>query len=888
MTNQIQPSTKPRVPNDDQKKVIAELDRNIILFASAGTGKTYTVAKRVSHILSSGRATPEEILCLTFTIKAANEMKEDVLTYTGEDGSQVTVKTIHSFCYQVTKEESKRNNDLYSEPMVCDDSDEAEELRNVLKSMGLNEGAPILRASAALNNFMSELKHKRELLNLYTDQEENDYQQVYEYIKNRDAQQYSKVMTFYDPAAKREGIDGSFASLMNRSAGKFAHLYNEKLRQSNLVDFDDLICHVHRLMRDDECRKRWQQRYKYIIIDEMQDTSELEYDTIRQMVGSGNIMMCGDFFQTIYEWRGSRPEKVLNAYIQEFQAKKVMFAENYRSTRTLTMATFGYLQNTYRDLVGKFCPKDIVTKADEKGEKILNIRLRDREAEARWVYDYLRRNCPDDPARVCIMTRSNGYISDMYRELTTIASCQNKNDRLHFFTVDTDAKFFRKAIIKDVMAFINVTLNKTDLVSMARIVQKYAEGIGIRTIEAINSSGEIGVSLCSFLDPALYEHGDPYQPLMQAYQNSNVVVFDTETTGLDLSKDQIIQLSAIKLNSKGEIIGTLDRLVIPTIPISKGAQATHHQTYESIVENGGIAIETALREFSDFVKGSVLVGHNSIRFDMPLIRRQLRECKLPELKITASYDTMIIAKQFLPKLKNYKLDTLCGHYRFVNENAHNALGDITATGKVLTALVTGQMIPSTGQRKAFLAKYKDKFRPISRFIAELDSLLRGNQVCPMFERIVSEYSIRDRYDGANDGIVLDDLLYAIKRTPIKNGEAFLREFVADAALSGSQMDLLIQKLHKIPIITVHQSKGCEFDTVLIVGADDDNFPTYIAKKNNMTEEEKRVFYVAITRAKKKLILTSITSKTNRGGTWSVQQSRYIANIPAEYIETRNG
>ena len=888
-TTSIKPQTvstivsNRRQPNSEQQAVISELDNNIILFASAGTGKTFTVANRVGNIILSERALPEEILCLTFTIKAANEMKDDVLQYVGDAGKNVIVKTIHSFCYQVTKEESKKNSDIYCEPSVCDDSDEAEELKNALISLGLSEQSSVFHSSSILNSFMSALKHTRELQNYNSGDEEKDFQRAYDYIRENDQQQFNAITFFYDPVLRRELSDRGFIQLMNSCAGRFAHIYNDILRQSNLVDFDDLICQVHQFMRNKECREYWRNRFKYIIIDEMQDTSTLEYDTIKQMVGANNIMMCGDYFQTIYEWRGSKPDNVLNSFIDEFNAKRFMFAQNYRSTKMLTMATFGYLKKTYPSLVGKFCPPDIVTQAVEEGDKILNVRVKGIEDEALWIMNYLEKNRPEDPTRVCIMARSNTYICNMYSELMKLNSA--RRNELRFFTVDNDSKFFRKAVIKDILAFINILLNRTDLVSIARIAKKYVPGIGQGTINTLIQDATIGASLTSYLDRGTYEYGDPYKLLVDGYEDSNIVIYDTETTGLDLAKDQIIQISAIKINRNGSIIDTYDQMVIPTIEISKGAQATHHQTTESIKANGGVEAKSALLGFSEFVRGSVLVGHNSLRFDSPLVKRQLRECGLSPLNVQAEYDTMIIAKQFLPKLKNYKLDTLCSHYRFSNENAHNALGDITATGKVLVHLLNDGIIPTTSKRVQMIGKHATKFRPLYQFIESLDRMMLENNVVGIVNNIIVTYDLRSIYPSENDKIAMDDLLFAIKASRFQNAEAYLREFVSDAALSGSQMDLLIQKLHKIPIITVHQSKGCEFDLVMIVGADDDNFPTYIAKKNNKEEEEKRVFYVAITRAKKRLILTSTRSRTNRGGTWPVNQSRYIGNIPAEYIET---
>ena len=121
-----------RVPNEEQAKVIENLDDNIILFASAGTGKTFTVANRVANIIQSGRAKPQEILCLTFTIKACGEMKEDISRYIGASAKSVVVKTIHGFCYRLLAEEYKRNGERYNDLQVCDEVDEEEDRKSVV------------------------------------------------------------------------------------------------------------------------------------------------------------------------------------------------------------------------------------------------------------------------------------------------------------------------------------------------------------------------------------------------------------------------------------------------------------------------------------------------------------------------------------------------------------------------------------------------------------------------------------------------------------------------------------------------------------------------------------------------------------------------------------
>ena len=123
-----------RTPNEEQQRVIEELDNNLILFASAGTGKTFTVANRVGRILRENRAAPQEILLLTFTTKACEEMREDIARYVGEQAKSVEVRTIHGFCYRLMREENRRRGDKYLDATVCDEVDAEELLRSILSS----------------------------------------------------------------------------------------------------------------------------------------------------------------------------------------------------------------------------------------------------------------------------------------------------------------------------------------------------------------------------------------------------------------------------------------------------------------------------------------------------------------------------------------------------------------------------------------------------------------------------------------------------------------------------------------------------------------------------------------------------------------------------------
>lgn len=875
-------------PSAEQLDVINELDKNIILFASAGTGKTFTVAKRVSRIIETGRALPEEILCLTFTIKAAGEMKDDIHEYAGEAGKNVNVSTIHSFAYQVLKEESVTDDDIYSLPLICDDVDQQEMLKELFIDGGLPADSPILENDSALREICSQVKHERELLNLYTENEEQDLQSAYRSIREKKPALFRRMTTFYCAKARGEKNiqDQGFMSFAGERIGSILYQYDCELRQDNYLDFDDLICLTHRLFRKEEKRKQWQSRYRYIFVDEMQDTTELEYDTLKQLFYGNHIMMSGDFFQTIYEWRGSNPQKILQEYEEEFRAERKMFVQNFRATRLLTNATFGYLHNTYPDLVGKYCPETIGANSTVSGDPIWHVTVSDTNSESEWLYRYLMNNRPDDPTDICIMARSNSYILKVQEGLLRIAADMPEADRFRFFTMDKDSKFFRRAVIKDIMALLSLTVNCADAVSLKRICKGFVRGVGPGTIAEIEALSQLGIDAGMLIDDDTHMYGDPYYHLIRAFSDSNVVIYDTETTGLDLEKDQIIQISAIKINSRGEIIDTLDQMVIPTVEISRDAQKTHHQTRETIIARGGIDTVSALKKFSDFVRGTVIAGHNSYRFDAPLIQRQLRENGLPPLAIDREYDTMVMAKQFYPKLKNYKLDTLCKCLGITNENAHDALGDITATGKALHAMYTRHVLPKEIGRLEAVQKYAPKFKAFYDFYTDLKvNYLQKQDLTGLVGRIITGCRIDrlSRYQGRNDQQAINDFLYAIKNSTYSDIDAFIRSFITDAALSGSQMDVLIKKLHKIPVITVHQSKGCEFRTVIIVGVYCNNFPSYMAVKDGAEAEEKRVFYVAISRAKEKLILISPSYMSTYNGMMSLAPSPYPEKIPKQYM-----
>ena len=883
-----------RQPNEAQQRVVNDLDNNLILFASAGTGKTFTVAKRTAQIIQTERAKPNEILCLTFTTKACEEMREDISQYVGKQAGEVEIRTIHGFCYQLLREENRRKGDRFADAVVCDEVDAEELLQSILSSQytwwergdlkpedeqGETEETlfEIFTKKGALRNFVSALKHIREEQGFYSENEVRDYQKSFDFLQRHRVEQCDALTSI---STKRgwQVRDEVFLSAMQRHAGRLVFAYDDHLRQSNRVDYDDLILFAARSLKDEETRLRWAAKYRYITVDEMQDTSLLEYSVLTKLFVENKVMMCGDFFQSIYGWRGSKPEYVLTDFIKTYRAKVYMLSQNYRSTQMLTNATFGYLCATYPDLVGKYCPKDLQVASPDEGEKILCMGFDNRREEAAQIYRYLRKNIEQGVNSLCVIARSNFYVSMLARAFEECNQAYQLEQQLRFFTAEEDLQFYKKPIVKDVLAMLKILLNKTDRISMERITEKYVRLVGVKTVEWLRMQNQVGVSIASFLESQTYIHEDPYHVLVEAFHEGDIVVYDTETTGLDLSKDEMVQLAAIRINSQGEVVETFERMIVPTIPIEEGAYATHGFDMEYITAHGGVTAREALIEFSAFVKGAVLVGHNSFRFDSPLIARQLKDNGLPPLEIQGEYDTLTIAKQFHAGLPNFKLSTLCEKYGIVNEAAHNAYGDIVATGKALCHMVSEDIIPTAMERKNVCAKHKDKFSKLYEFMEDLTKRIKTETPLAILTAIIDKLGMDGKCKTDGERYALMDLRAHFRAAEKENTDAFLRDFVARADLSGSRTDLLIERENRIPLLTVHHAKGCEFDTVVIAGADNRNFPNFYAQ-NDKEEGEEKVFYVAITRAKKRLVLT----RAVWNGRDRVFPSPYVDKIPDKFL-----
>ena len=878
--------------NDQQLTVVNELTNNILLIASAGTGKTNTLAYRIANIIEQKKARAEEIACLTFTNKACNEMKKRVVDVVGEAGTAVTVTTFHSFCYDIIRSEAKKSDIGIAGNSIIFDEEDCLELIKLIPDFA--HMTALSGWSAAVQKLIALFKEYRGEYDYFTDDIAADYQRVIDRLiveKGSRVEDASRVMK--KPC-------GDLIMEFQSRGGQLIALYDNTLRENHALDFCDLINMAYYLLKDEQRQTRWQSAYKFWCIDEVQDTSRLEYSVLEKLFGNSNVIMCGDFFQTIYEWRGSQPELIFEKFMKNYGPEVIVYNRNYRSTQILLDSSYTYLKNKFPAMVSNFFKEDAMAMVAEPGEKIHYSTFNSIYMEAHWIYMTLQRLRPADLSRVCILTRSNTYNKFLSQNFQKIINKRRENQYaageefsdfpLEFMLVD-EFKFFRRKEIKDVLAVFNILVNSWDDNSICRIAKEYAKGIGERTIDRLKSDEamNLGIRPNDILHPSTLKYDEPFEMLRRELENGNVVVFDVESTGLDTARDEIIQIAGIRLDKTGKELDKLNCLLRATKPVGQSVY-THHITDEKL-QAEGIDPRDALQKFLDFARGSVIVGHN-VGYDLSILASQLNRLGMEPLQCLAYYDTLDIFRRFYPKLPNHKLSTIGEFCQVSHISTHDAFDDICATGECLIYAVQNNISKGIDERRQFFAKYSKHFAPFGEMINGFKKSLSVKRPQELMVDIINETGILSAYQKEDANIREKGTsrvanlrtLYRIIRERDDGSQSALDEIKAllnVTSLSNTEFDLMLSEHPKIPIITVHQAKGLEFDQVFFAGLQEKTFPSYQAIRSGCFDEEARLFYVGITRARKALYLSSVLDRVKNN-----VPCRFINSLPEENIDKR--
>lgn len=419
--------------NLQQQDAVLHDEGHALVLAGAGSGKTRVLTYRVAHLLDLG-IRPYRILLLTFTNKAASEMQERVVELVGNKGEDILSGTFHSVCAKLLRIDCDKLG--YDKNFtICDRSDQEKMLRDIIKNLGYSDRV-----------------------------EPGDMASYISYLKSR----------MVGPQEFEDQVNSADYPLV-----RIYYTYQEQMLYENKMDFGDLICNMVRLLeRDKEIREKYQRRFQHILIDEYQDTSPSQYRLLTLLTGPGtNLFAVGDADQAIYGFRGADMSNILS-FTEDYPESQIYRLErNYRSTATILQAANSLIvKNTDR------YPKELWTNADI-GTPIALWECDDGEHEAWMVAEEIENLVAGGEYKykdICVLYRVNTLCGGVEKQLI---------ERAIPYEVVGGLDFFDRAEIRDILAYLKVLANPRDTVSLKRIINTPARGIGNKTIEALERYG---------------------------------------------------------------------------------------------------------------------------------------------------------------------------------------------------------------------------------------------------------------------------------------------------------------------------------------------------------------------------------------------------------------
>ena len=433
--------------NKEQKEAVLYNDGPLLILAGAGSGKTKVLTTKVAYLIEEKNISPYEILAITFTNKAAKEMKDRLNLLIGDISRNIQVSTFHSFGLRLLRDNC--NVLGYDRNFVIMDSDDSlTVVKKILKDMDYD---PKVYNPRAIRNKISSCKN--------------------EMIMPRDYEKYA-------------------VSEYEKVVLKVYKKYEEKLRRNNSVDFDDLLILPIRLFNENkDILEKYQDRFKYVLIDEYQDTNEAQY-ILTKLISSKyrNITCVGDDSQSIYSFRGANYKNILNFEKDYKDAKTILLEQNYRSTKTILNAANDVIRNNKARK-----DKNLWT-ANEEGEKIKYYRAYNERDEAQYtirkIKELVARNVSYQD--IAILYRTNAQSRTLEEEML--------KENMPYRVVGSFYFYSRKEI-KDLIAYLRLIHNPKDNVSLLRIINTPKRGIGLKTIENLTKKAdELNKSIYEVID----------------------------------------------------------------------------------------------------------------------------------------------------------------------------------------------------------------------------------------------------------------------------------------------------------------------------------------------------------------------------------------------------
>ncbi|MBR2678492.1 MAG: UvrD-helicase domain-containing protein [Bacilli bacterium] len=422
--------------NDRQKEAVLYNDGPLLIIAGAGAGKTKTLTTKIAYLIDELGVSPYSILAITFTNKAAKEMKDRVYAQVGDCAKKMTVSTFHSFGLKLLRDNC--NVLGYDRNFVIMDSDDSlTVVKKIIKDMGYD---PKIYNPKAIRNKISSCKNEMTSPNMYEKYAVSEYEKIVCEVYRR---------------------------------------YEDKLHKNNSVDFDDLLLLPIKLFKENpDILERYQDYYQYILVDEYQDTNEAQYILTKLLSAKNRMLTCvGDDSQSIYSFRGANYKNILNFEKDYKDAKTILLEQNYRSTSIILDAANDVIKNNKQRKDKKLWT------ARGEGEKIKYYRSYNERDEAQYVVRKIKEllNKNVEYKDIAVLYRTNAQSRVMEEEML--------RENLPYRVVGSFYFYSRKEI-KDLIAYLRLIHNSKDNVSLLRVINVPKRGIGLKTIENLTTKAD--------------------------------------------------------------------------------------------------------------------------------------------------------------------------------------------------------------------------------------------------------------------------------------------------------------------------------------------------------------------------------------------------------------
>ena len=852
-----------------------------LVLASPGCGKTHILAERIRYARERG-VKYEDMLCLTFTNRAAREMTNRIQKVVGGDFSELMVGNVHRFCSKFLFEQGR----IPADSAIIDDEEAVsiiadyrnEDEEGVTRDFNRYKGYQTI---IFFQHFIYQLEHQHPWkYYLHPESFTDDDREAVKHICASQKIEYDEqaVVNIYHHAqeymdeANAPGLDGKTADRIRVLLWKmyYAGCYARYKEENHLFDFEDLLLYTYDIYRSDPTCKR----YPWIQVDEVQDLNGMQLAIIDLLTAEDNpmVMYLGDEQQAIFSFMGAKVE-TLTLLKMRCKGNIHHLQRNHRSPKYLLDVFNDYAEKQLK-IDHELLPlSDNDTKATSGDLRIIHSSTieaehKDITTEALSLYEQNKEE------RTAVIVSAN---SDADR----ISEAMTEAGLTHFKVSGRD--LFDTPDVKLLLAHLSVLSNEHNSIAWTRIMKGVRAFPSHALARRFNwKLKQLALSPSDFL---LYPESCYTAEFLRAYNEEEIVVFDTETTGLNVFQDDIIEIAAIRIKG-GEVVGEPLDLYIetdkPILPMLGDKENPMYAIYHEKMSTGELRSPSdALQRFLAYVGTSPILAHNA-NYDYNILDNNLqRYCKdTMQAHDIRCFDSLKLIRLLAPSLHSYKLESLLETFQLAGVNSHQAIDDVKATVS-LVRLCAEKAREKQAQQEAFI--HHPKVKPFA-------NVLRSNYGERYREAVNRLYKLSTDHEPAlvselsaaynafhSDGLINDipRLDYILRYLRI---DMLTDETVANALapqLSQYIMDINTLKeadfcnsksiLERIYVTTVHKAKGLEFDNVIIFDAADGRYPNAYNKTKQQDEEDARKFYVAMSRAKRRLFIAYALQMVDRHG-----------------------